>query len=114
MKIGYARVSTSDQNLTSQIDALNAAGCQKIFQDVVSGAKAKRPGLNRMLETVRPGDSLIICKLDRLGRSLRHLVSLVNQLLTSSGIRLIRQSALPFGLLRYTGRRRRYFTFPVR
>ena len=56
MKIGYARVSTIDQNLTSQIDALNAAGCQKIFQDVVSGAKAKRPGLDRMrmLETLKP------------------------------------------------------------
>lgn len=80
MKIGYARVSTSDQNLTSQIDALNAAGCQKVFQDIACGARAERPGLDSLLDSIRPGDALVICKLDRLGRSLRHLVGLVNQL----------------------------------
>ncbi len=81
MKVGYARVSTSDQNLTSQIDALQAAGCQRIFQDIACGAKAARPGLDDLLKTIRSGDALVICKLDRLGRSLRHLVTLANDLM---------------------------------
>ena len=81
MKIGYARVSTADQNLTSQIDALQAAGCQKIFRDVACGARAERPGLNDLLQAVRPGDALVICKFDRLGRSLSHLVTLANDLM---------------------------------
>lgn len=81
MKIGYARVSTSDQNLNSQIDALRKAGCQKIFQDVASGAKSDRPGLEDLMKAIRPGDMLVICKLDRLGRSLQHLVSLASELI---------------------------------
>ena len=81
MKIGYARVSTRDQNLTSQIDALRHAGCQKIYQDIASGSKAERPGLDDLMKAIRPGDILVICKLDRLGRSLRHLVILVNELI---------------------------------
>ena len=81
MKIGYARVSTGDQNLTSQIDVLRQAGCQKIFQDIASGSKAERPGLDDLMKAIKPGDILVICKLDRLGRSLRHLVILVNELI---------------------------------
>lgn len=81
MKIGYARVSTSDQNLTSQIDVLRQAGCQKIYQDIASGSKAERPGLDDLMKVIRPGDILVISKLDRLGRSLRHLVILVNELI---------------------------------
>lgn len=81
MKIGYARVSTSGQNLNSQIDALRQAGCQKIYQDVACGAKSDRAGLEDLMKAVRSGDILVICKLDRLGRSLRHLVSLASDLI---------------------------------
>ena len=81
MKIGYARVSTKDQKLDLQIDALKRAGCEKIFSDIVSGATKDRPNLNAMLEQCRPGDTIVIYKLDRLGRSLTHLVSLVNKLM---------------------------------
>ena len=68
MKIGYARVSTADQNLTLQIDALQKEGCQKIFWETISGSKVKRKELDRLLEQVRDGDTIIIWKLDRLGR----------------------------------------------
>jgi DNA invertase Pin-like site-specific DNA recombinase len=81
MKFGYARVSTRDQNLNLQIDDLLADGCEKIFQEAVSGANADRPELNRLLEQTRRGDVIIIWKLDRLGRSLKHLVALVSELL---------------------------------
>jgi DNA invertase Pin-like site-specific DNA recombinase len=81
MKFGYARVSTRDQNLNLQIDDLLANGCEKIFQEAVSGANADRPELNRLLEQTRRGDVIIIWKLDRLGRSLKHLVALVSKLL---------------------------------
>ncbi len=74
MIFGYDLISTNDQNIISQIDALKAAGCEKIFQDIASGAKSERSGLLRLLDTLRKGDTLVICKLDRLGRSLRHLV----------------------------------------
>ena len=77
MKIGYARVSTKEQNLNLQLDALLSNGCEKIYKDVVSGTKAERPELNKMLEHLRKGDVIIIWKLDRLGRSLKHLVELV-------------------------------------
>jgi len=76
MKIGYARVSTKDQNLGLQIDALKNAGCEKIYQEKLSAAK-DRPELNTMLSTLRVGDTVIVWKLDRLGRSLKHLISLV-------------------------------------
>ena len=80
MLIGYARVSTQDQNLELQHDALNKAGCEKIFEDKVSGSRTERPGLNRVMEILRKGDTLVVWKLDRLGRSVKHLVDLVGEL----------------------------------
>lgn len=74
MLIGYARVSTDDQTLDLQRDALSAAGCEKLFEDKASGAKADRPGLKRALEHLRAGDTLVVWRLDRLGRSLKDLI----------------------------------------
>jgi DNA invertase Pin-like site-specific DNA recombinase len=81
MKIGYARVSTSDQSFDLQIDALEKLGCDKVFKETASGAKSKRPVLEELLQNLRPGDVLAIWKLDRLGRSLKHLVELVSELM---------------------------------
>ena len=78
--IGYARVSTSDQNLAMQVEALEQAGCQRVFTDVASGAKEDRPGLEKALQYLREGDTLVVWKLDRLGRSLNHLVQTVEGL----------------------------------
>lgn len=83
MKLGYARVSTQDQNLSLQLDALQGAGCQRIFQEKASGSKMERPELSKLLDIIRPGDTLIIWKLDRLGRSLNHLIELVTWLETN-------------------------------
>ena len=69
-----------DQNIGLQLDALSQAGCEKIFQDKLSGAKAIRPGLQAALESVKAGDTLMVWRLDRLGRSLRHLIETVSQL----------------------------------
>jgi len=80
MLIGYARVSTQDQNLELQREALGKAGCQKIFEDTQSGARANRPGLAKALEMLREDDTLVVWKLDRLGRSVRQLVNLVSEL----------------------------------
>lgn len=80
MKIGYARVSTKDQNLAMQRDALKAEGCERIFEEKISGTKFERPELQRMLEQLREGDIVIIWKLDRLGRSLPDLVRLVSEI----------------------------------
>lgn len=80
MLIGYARVSTHDQNLTLQTDALKAAGCERIFTDHLSGANEERPGLAEALAYAREGDALVVWKLDRLGRSLKHLVETVASL----------------------------------
>jgi len=80
MKIGYARVSTQDQNLDLQVDALRAAGCERVMTEKVSGAAKERPQLERLLEDVREGDVVVVWKLDRLGRSLHHLVSVVHLL----------------------------------
>lgn len=78
--IGYARVSTADQDAAMQREALNAAGVVKVFEDVASGAKADRPGLTAALAYLRKGDTLAVWKLDRLGRSLPHLVQTVAEL----------------------------------
>jgi DNA invertase Pin-like site-specific DNA recombinase len=80
MHIGYARVSTAEQNLHLQEDALKRAGCEKIFVDEVSGALAKRPGLEKLRDVLRSGDTLVVWRLDRLGRSLRDLLDWVHAL----------------------------------
>ena len=77
MLIGYARVSTDDQDTRLQTDALEKAGCNRIFREKASGAKTDRPELARLIDTVRKGDVVIVWKLDRLGRSLPHLIELV-------------------------------------
>ena len=87
MLIGYARVSTGDQSLTLQIDALEEAGCERVFQDQVSGIVNTRPNLNQALDFARPGDTLIVWRLDRLSRSLRDLIETVT-LLESRGVQL--------------------------
>ena len=78
--IGYARVSTGDQKLALQHDALNAAGCERIFDDYASGANTDRPGLTEALAYLRAGDTLVVWKLDRLGRSMSHLIEKVGEL----------------------------------
>lgn len=78
--IGYARVSTFDQDASLQHDALKTAGCWKTFTDKASGALDARPRLERALEQLHPGDTLVVWRLDRLGRSLKHLMSIVNEL----------------------------------
>ena len=80
MRIGYARVSTHEQNLDLQNDALTSAGCEKVFVDKTSGAKQTRPGLQRVMDSIRPGDALVVWRLDRLGRSLKNLIELVSEL----------------------------------
>ena len=78
--IGYARVSTEDQDAALQIDALKAAGCLKVFTDKASGSLANRPQLDRMIDQLRPGDVVVVWRLDRLGRSLKNLIALVEDL----------------------------------
>ena len=80
MKIGYCRVSTEDQNPTLQLEALKSAGCERIFTDTASGATTHRPQLQRCLKILTDGDSLIVWKLDRLGRSLKDLIILLDTL----------------------------------
>jgi len=80
MKIGYARVSTTDQSLNPQTDSLSEAGCEKLFSDVASGAKTQRPGLEKAIEFCRKGDILVVWKLDRMGRSMSHLIEMIQQL----------------------------------
>ncbi len=80
MIVGYARVSTDDQTLALQLDALQAAGCEKVFRDTISGTKTERPGLTKALDHVRNGDMLVVWRLDRLGRSLSHLIELIQTL----------------------------------
>src|SRR5215210_9433347 len=77
MLIGYARVSTDEQNLDSQLDALKQANCEQIYTDRVSGTKAERKGLTEALSHLRAGDTLVVWRLDRLGRSLRHLIDTI-------------------------------------
>ncbi len=78
--VGYARVSTTEQTLDLQLDALKQAGCLKIFTDTVSGAKEERKGLDEAVAYLRPGDTLVVWRLDRLGRSLKHLIEVVTDL----------------------------------
>jgi DNA invertase Pin-like site-specific DNA recombinase len=85
MKIGYMRVSTNDQRTDLQEDALKKEGCDQLFSDIASGAKTDRPGLEEALSYLRKGDTLVVWKLDRLGRSLKHLIEVVN-LLDDRGI----------------------------
>jgi DNA invertase Pin-like site-specific DNA recombinase len=80
MLIGYARCSTADQHVEMQLDALRAVGCERIFTDTISGAKDKRPGLDEALAFARAGDVLTVWRLTRLGRSLRHLITLAEEL----------------------------------
>jgi DNA invertase Pin-like site-specific DNA recombinase len=80
MKIGYARVSTQEQDLALQLDALKDAECTQIYREKITGAKRERPELQKMLEHLREGDVIVIWKLDRLARSLKDLVKLVNQI----------------------------------
>jgi DNA invertase Pin-like site-specific DNA recombinase len=75
--LGYARVSTTDQQPQLQVDALTTAGCYRVFTETASGARTDRPTLAQLLDQLRPGDTLVVWKLDRLGRSLRHLVDTV-------------------------------------
>ena len=81
MKIGYARVSTADQHLRMQEDALKSAGCEEIYSDVISGVKSQRPGLDKALSFVREGDTIVVWKLDRLGRSIQHLIQTITSLI---------------------------------
>ena len=87
MLIGYARVSTDDQKLDLQMDALKKVGCEKIFDDYMSGTKAERPGLTKALEMCREGDTLVVWRLDRLGRSIKNLIDLA-EILEKRGIGL--------------------------
>lgn len=80
MLVGYARVSTAGQSLDVQLDQLRQAGCEKIFQEKASGVRADRPELATMLDFVREGDHVICCKLDRIARSTRHLLEIVDSL----------------------------------
>ena len=85
MRIGYARVSTQDQDLSLQLDALEGAGCQKIYQEKITGSIRERPELKKMLEQLREEDIVVIWKLDRLARSLKDLVGLVNEIQEKGG-----------------------------
>lgn len=80
MRIGYARVSSDDQNLDLQRDALKKAGCERIYEEKESGGKVDRPQLLRLMESLRVGDTLVVWRLDRLGRSLKHLIETVEKL----------------------------------
>ena len=88
MLIGYARVSSDDQNLDLQRDALKAAGCERIYEDRISGAKASRPGLAKATEMARPGDVLVVWRLDRLSRSLHDLILFARKL-DADGVELM-------------------------
>jgi len=86
--IGYARVSTDDQTLDGQIDALTSFGCDVIFSEKYTGTKDKRPELDRLLSHLRPGDKVVVAKLDRLGRSMKHLMAMV-ELFHEKGVEFV-------------------------
>jgi DNA invertase Pin-like site-specific DNA recombinase len=87
-KVGYARVSSADQKLDAQLDALQQIGCNKVFADCVSGSKAERPGWAQLMAYVRPGDTVVMTELSRMSRSLMHLLEVVRRLETQ-GIELM-------------------------
>ena len=96
-RVGYARVSTEEQDVQLQLDALREAGCreEQIFIDKVSGARSKRPGLDACLDALEPGDTLLVWRLDRLGRSMPHLVTLIQELLEKGiAFRSLRDGAI--------------------
>lgn len=94
-KIGYARVSTLDQNLDLQLKALKSAGCKDIFTDKVSGSKSARPGLTKAISKLKAGDTLLVWRLDRLGRSMPHLLSVIQDLKDKGiGFRSIQDGAI--------------------
>lgn len=80
MKIGYARVSTTGQNLDGQTDLLTRAGCERIYSEKISGVKKERPQLDRMMDSLRSGDTVIITELTRLGRSVKELLSIIEKI----------------------------------
>ena len=80
MNLGYARVSTDDQDTAAQLDALRAAGCERVFEERASGGRWDRPELHRMLDQLRDGDVVIVWKLDRLSRSLKDLLSIMEKI----------------------------------
>lgn len=93
MLVGYARVSTDDQNLDLQHDALKKVGCEQIYEDQLSGARAERPGLQQALEYARNGDTLVVWRLDRLSRSLKDLIDMVATLETKGiGLKSLQES----------------------
>lgn len=92
-KLGYARVSTVDQDAALQVDALETAGCDRVFVDTMSGAVTHRPQLDRLFEHARGGDTIVVWRLDRLGRSLRHLITQVQELADRGvGLRSLQES----------------------
>lgn len=105
MLLGYARVSTDEQDLALQLDALTQARCERIFTDKASGAANKRPGLEQLLSHLRPGDSLVVWKLDRLGRTVKGLVDMVADLETKG----IQFRSLTDGIDTATGSGRFFF-----
>lgn len=93
--LGHARVSTGEQDLQLQLDALNEAGCEFVFRDKASGARTQRPGLDACAAALEPGDTLVVWRLDRLGRSMPHLVTLVQELLGKGiGFRSLQDGAI--------------------
>ena len=87
-RIGYARVSSRDQNLDSQMDMLTKTGCEKIFEDKASGTQESRPGWDKLLEFLRPGDTIVVSELSRMTRSLMHLLALVKDL-EQKGVQIV-------------------------
>ena len=106
MKIGYARVSTEEQCLNRQIDALENYGCERVFSDKASGSKASRPGLDDMLSFARSGDCIVVQKLDRIGRSTKNLIEL-SELFRKKGIDFV---SLDEGIDTTTAQGRFFFT----
>ncbi|MDP4086033.1 MAG: recombinase family protein [Bacillota bacterium] len=88
MIFGYARVSTQEQNLEMQLDALNKYGCERIFREKMTGTKKERPQLEEMMKLLRKGDKIVIYKLDRIGRSTKHLIEL-SETLEKMGVELV-------------------------